>query len=372
MRTKYDQLTLVRWCTWMGLAIMMLVFCAGCTQPQTQNKPTQIPEQQITLTPNLDVTPTSTTNVATAEPSACDNLPQGVYQITQETVAWSMWSETDSHLYYRLKDSDEYLQFNLEDKSTVTVSKEQLPLDAHPISRLIPDEVQEHLQSISPSGNIAIFAEKEYLGPTAIPNSEGESWVGTDIQYNFFVLGEENPTPTYLGSIDGSVDSFQWIPSEKEMLIHTNARDSGTASLWLADLDNHILEPVFIVEEGKSPPWFEALSPSGDLILYEQTSNIYIYNRATGGTKELALPEISGIAYYWFLSEQELLIVDDFEEPLDFKMAHYDLQTEQLHPISEQNLQIYSVELSPEHNYLSVRWSRTQALYVFSLNSDCY
>jgi len=300
----------------------------------------------------------------------CGEFSESIYQITKKAVSWLLWAKTDNHLYYCLKDNDECWRLSLDDGAVDPILREQLTIIAeHPvtISLAIPDDIPEYRQSVAPSGTQAVFVEERFLSPTPTP-SEGEG-EGMDIHYDLFAIKNESLTPIYLGRIDGSVDGFKWLPDERKVLITTNPRQSGTASLWIADLDKHELSPLFIVEAGVDEAIFVALSPGGDRILYQQSSNLCLYNIQDHTTRNIVVPPILGRVYCWFLSETQLLIVSDFEEALDFEVAVYDLHSEQLRQISDQILHIHSIELSPDHKYLAVRWAETLALYVLPI---CY
>jgi len=355
-----------------GLVLSLLYACRAQVEIEVIPLRTAVLPSPISPTVTMTISPTFITTPTGMVESAC-GVPQ-LHQITTRPVSWLQWSATGEQLYYKLRDSDEYWLFRPEDNAVTPISQEQRGLlllgESGAVSFEIPDDIKEHEQMVSPSGKRIVFAQRQCLSPTPTA-APGEGSGPIEILYDIFFLERDEDTPIHLGQIDGLVDSFAWFPDEKHVLILTSHKLPGTAYVWLADLGNSELAPLFLVRQGQPEIEFEALSPDGDTILFARHPGLYLYDLASGIEREISVPSGVGRAYYWFLSANRLLIVDDFDRPLDFLVAVFDLESYELHQIYEPTLNIHSVELSPNRKYLAIRWDETLQLYVFSVGDMC-
>lgn len=321
---------------------------------------TELPTLAVTIKPTES--PTSLT---------CDSSE--LYRITKTPVSWLQWSATGKQLFYKLKNSGEYWELNTENNTTTPLSQEQvISLLVTPDNNTfnVPKSIQPHEYALSPSRRKVIYAQRQDLTSTPTPDSSGESQGPLEIRYDLFILETENGNLALLGDIDGLISNLVWFPNEEGVLIQTSARLPGTASIWLADLRNQQLVPLVLVKQGEPEAAFEALSPDGNSILYRRSTTLYVIHLVDGSEEEVPLATF-GRAYYWFLSANKLLIVDDFDLPLDFQVAVFDLDTKELCRISQQTLQIHSVELSPNYDYLAIQWDKTLELYILPLCPVC-
>ncbi|OQA22085.1 MAG: hypothetical protein BWY63_00992 [Chloroflexi bacterium ADurb.Bin360] len=301
---------------------------------------------------------------------ACDSSK--LCQLTRSPVSWAQWSTTGDQLFYRLKNSNEFWKFNLENDVATLLSPEQVALFlATPDYMLkVPENIEPHDYAFSPSREKVIYAQKRPLTLPPVLDSDGEGQGPQEIKYDLYVLEMGDEISIHLGYIDGLLDDFIWLPNEQSVLIQTNAQLSGKASIWVANLNSEQLIPLVPVKQGQSEATFEALSLDGDSILYRQSTTLYLKHLTDDSEEEIPIATF-GRAYYWFLPTNKLLIVDDFDQPLDFQVAIFDLDTRKLCQISQQILRIHSVELSPNYDYLAIRWAETLELYVLPVYPVC-
>lgn len=368
------------------LVVLMLFACSIKLDTDTRNEQI-VKTSPIIPTPSSTATqlyplnsPTTSTGLptltVTIKPTelpagfACDSSK--LYQITKSPVSWLQWLPTGNQLFYKLKNGNEYWKFNFEDHTATLLPPEQaisfLVTPEHTFR--IPENAKLHEYALSPSGTKIIYAQRQYLTSTSPPDPSGEGPGPQESEYDLFVLETDNEPLIHLGHIDGLLDSFIWLPSEESILIQTNARLPGTASIWLADLNNHQLIPLVLAKQGESEATFEALSPDGNLILYRRSTTLHLKHLIDGTEEEIPVATFRR-AYYWFLPMNKLLIVDDFDQPLDFQTAIFYLDTNKLCQTSQQILRIHSVELSPDYNYLAIRWEKTLELYVLPVCNVC-
>lgn len=354
-----------------GLVLSLLYACHAQVETEVIPLQTAVLPSPISPTVTMAISPTFIATPTGPVESAC-RVPQ-LHQITTRPVSWLQWSATGEQLYYKLRDSDEYWDFSFEDNTVTPISREQRALlfgESGAVPFEVPDDIKEHEQMVSPSRKRIVFAQRQYLSPTPTAGT-GEGSGPTEIHYDIFFLKRDEDTPIHLGQIDGLFDSFTWFPDEKRVLILTSHKLPGTAYVWLADLGSSELVPLLLVGQGQAEIEFEALSPDGNTILFARHPGLYLYDLANGIERETPVPSVVGRAYYWFLSANRLLIVDDFDRPLDFRVAIFDLESYELRQIYEPTLDIHSVELSPNRKYLAIRWDETLQLYVFPVGDMC-
>ncbi|MDX9955607.1 MAG: hypothetical protein RBT75_16020 [Anaerolineae bacterium] len=390
MVTRFRQLVGFRMSSIVPKVIALFVLsilCACSNQSSTDNNNQIITDPSTILTSNPTATqlhplisatasvelPTLPAVVGTTELPivlACDSSK--LCQLTRSPVSWAQWSTTGDQLFYRLKNSNEFWKFNLENDVATLLSPEQVALFlATPDYMLkVPENIEPHDYAFSPSREKVIYAQKRPLTLPPVLDSDGEGQGPQEIKYDLYVLEMGDEISIHLGYIDGLLDDFIWLPNEQSVLIQTNAQLSGKASIWVANLNSEQLIPLVPVKQGQSEATFEALSLDGDSILYRQSTTLYLKHLTDDSEEEIPIATF-GRAYYWFLPTNKLLIVDDFDQPLDFQVAIFDLDTRKLCQISQQILRIHSVELSPNYDYLAIRWAETLELYVLPVYPVC-
>jgi hypothetical protein len=230
----------------------------------------------------------------------------------------------------------------------------------------LPDDAEAHC--VAPSGERVIFARKQSLALTPTPGP-GEAWGLPIPKYDIYVLERGDAHPQLVGQVDGLVKHLIWLAGEDAALVQVSDRLPNKATLWIASLNDQTVKPLLPVAAGEPSITFQALSPSGESILYSKGTALYVYQLESGVTRQVDIPPLFGRAYYWFLSEQTLLIVDDLNKPLDFEVFIFDLEQGQVCRHYSQILRIHSIQLSPDRRYLALRWDETDRLYLFPITN---
>lgn len=226
------------------------------------------------------------------------------------------------------------------------------------LGRVLPIE-----QMISPSGEKVIFAQERHLGPIPTPDTVGEGSGSRETRSDLFVMEGDMVSPRYLGQIDSLVERFTWFPDEERVLISTDPRYPGTSSTWIVDLDSREFMPLFPCDD-----WKLALSPDGTQLLYRAGDVLTLRDLASGQERELPVPFMGGRVYYWFVSTDRLLVINHFGgRTPDHRVSMFNLQSNKLCQVYDLPLQIESVALSPNHDYLAIQWMDTRLLYVLPI-----
>lgn len=316
--------------------------------------------------PSLPPSPSQST------PTAVSCHTGHLYQITASPVIWLQWAADASRLFYRLQESGDYWAFDTEYCTQTRLTPQQLPgeisKDPARIGFQLPEDLRPFQWSIAPSGTSIVFFLPAAPSKTSTPGPGVEAGEGSELKHDIFLLEKHSNQPTYLGSVTGFIDDLVWFSDASAALI-SMGRVPGEAYLWIAEIENQALLPVIPVSEDFSGFQFRALSPDGEKFLYSQETALFLYDLSQHTAQKLPL-EVLGRGYHWFLSPDTLLIVDDFDTPLDFVVAIYDLRTAALRRIYETPLRIHSVALSPDRQYLTIRGDLTLDLFLLPIMVD--
>lgn len=367
-------------CHLIVVAIVMLVVLVSC-HPQgglTVNSLSPVgtpsPNSAPTITAIARLSPMTPVLTPSVTPTGSLSLPlcsdRPLVQVTRERVSWMQWSAAGALLFYRLGNSEEYRAFDPIGCTVIPVLPQEIPLPPFNgsgwTSFHLPEGVHEHQQQVSPSGEWIIFTQERNLLPTPTPGV-GEGWGYLEIESDVFLLARGDEEPIYLGTMAAVTKDFVWTPDEQAVLLVVEERLPHTGYLWLADLEDQDLRLLFPAGPENPSIGFGALSPNGYHFVYDTEYDLYLYDLQTGSQQRLPISAF-GLDYYWFLSEHELLIANDFDSTLDYQVEMYDLESDQLCHIYQGSLRIHSAALSADRRYLAVRWLQTDELYVLFLD----
>ena len=317
------------------------------------------------------------TSAAIVSPIDTSDVPVGdgceLVPITTESITWMQWSASGTSLFYQLDGDPDYWEFRFDSASSRLVSEDWADSaisDPGKIQYALHAGTTGNEWQASPTGEKIVYAETELIGlPTP---SDGEGTGPTAVRANICILTESALESECVGSVDGLVDGFIWFPDEGRFLVITGGRLWGSAYVWLADLDRHTLEPLLQVKSGENEAVFEGLSPEGSALLYSKGMQLLLLDLASGVERQLAVLTDHGRAYYWFLSENRLLMVDDFEGNLEFQVQVLDLTSDTLCRLPELHLRIHSIDISPNREYLIIQWEDTRELFLYHLCGPCF
>ncbi len=355
------------------VAILLSAFY-GCHAPLGEDSLSFTPTSEGTAETNPAALPSPSLPLSTPQstPTVASCNTSDLYEVTTSPVIWLQWAADASRLFYRLQESGDYWAFDPEYCTQTRLTPQQRPReiseDPAQVGFELPEDLRPFQWSIAPSRASVVFFQSEAPPKTATPGPGVEVGEGLELKNNIFFLEKPSDQPTYLGSITGFIDDLVWF-SDGSAVVISMGRVPGEAYLWSVDIENQVLLPVIPASEDFLGFQFRALSPHGERLLYSQEAALFLYDLQQHTAQKLPL-ELSGRDYHWFLSPDTLLIVDDFDTPLDFVVASYDLQNATLRRIYETPLRIHSVTLSPDKQYLAIRWDLTLDLFVLPLLAD--
>ena len=384
-------------------ALLALALISGCVHrtaelppvisPQVERSPTEptvlmIPPSESTFEKENEPTKTAVDQTRSPEssPGGSSLSPTPSHQCQSRQIRVTSrfqniyrfwWSAGGQALYVIFREVPGTHSFDLIENTFDIIQDltypEDAPLPAE-IAYKIPDTVERHDVSLSPSGVQALYGLEQLTpptpGPTPTINTEGLT-AQPGFTFEIYLVTPERTEPLLLGTIDGLLAGFVWSPDESKALVRTSVKATGEATVWMVNLSDNSLSPLFFATESKSPVSPSGISPDGKWILYDEspTDCLRMKNLINGEERELTVTSPSRA---WWLStgDQVLLLYRDEPNPSHLRLFWFDLETEELIPASDHILSFVSGEpvlLSPDETKVAYMKEGTREVFVLTL-----